>query len=183
MSIEQQLSGALYQALARRQISNEGKHWIARAEEIVKGTGSQKAAADLIGVAPQTLRRWLKGTQVPGTPALAKLKAAGRRVRLSRSREANIRTARQVPTKRNKYGVQLYSDNRMKITGTFLVSSDERERTLDVGKHIPLDVMGTILDAWLAGDDTRAVAELQAAIREFYVADLEMLSISKIEFG
>lgn len=71
----------------------------------------------------------------------------------------------------------------MSIVGMVRVSNDTRERKIRVGDYIPIQVIGRIINAWLSGNDTQAVSQLQDAIAVYYVADMDLISITKIEFN
>lgn len=177
-----QIQDALYTGISRRQASAEDRPPARQAADLVKAAGSQVAAAALIGVGPQTLRRWLKGTQAPTGANVGKLLAAGRAARLAPGREANLRAQKRVPAGKDRQGRTKYSNNRMALTGTVRVSGDVRTRTLNVGEYIPADVIGELLDRWKAGDDQGAAELLLGAVHEFYLADAVLESVDSIEF-
>lgn len=180
-----ELADALYKGITGgRSRAIDAKPLAARVAAIEKRAGSRSAAAKLIGVSPETLRRWLKGGQTPTGKNAAKLDAAGRRAVLSARREEQLRKQKALSTgKKNPRGKTIINRHRMVIKGTIRVSGDERDdRKIDVGEYLPAEVVGNVLDAWLSGDDARAVDLLTTGIHEHYVAGMELVQVNTLKF-
>lgn len=171
-------SAALYKGLTGGlSPSVESRSLPTRLAGIERRTGGPKEAAAALGVSPGTYRRWLSGKQKPSAKNANKILVAERRARLKPGREANLRGRKTINTKKGPKGHSLV------LTAKTRVSSEkERDRILPVGEYIPATVVGSMIDAWLIGDDRAAIAQLESAIAVYYVQDMEILSIESMDF-
>lgn len=134
---------------SRYTLGTEGrdiKRMIADIERAVGGK-SYSDAARALGVPRTTWRNWRRGAK-PKPAAFELLRAAQRRARLSRAREAFLR-----------------GDPAVRVYGWVRVSKDIRLRVLRVSTYSAwVRPMPDVLDAWLAMDDARAVELFNAPI-------------------
>ncbi len=134
--------------------------------ELVRIAGSGAKAAKLVGVSHTSFNRWRRGVQKPKAGADA-VRQALRRQYLPAGKEKQIRTGAL----------------RLSLTATDIrVSSDSRPRTIRVGSHIPLPLMGRVVTAWLKGDDKRVENTLRNAIDKHYVPGMTIDGYRKGEF-
>lgn len=141
--------------------------------ELIRNTGSGKAAAAALGISPTTLYRWRNYAedkeqgvkQKPADSMKRKMIAASRRAACAPAFERRIRSAATT----------------LKIKGQICVSRDCRPRTIHP-TDIPGRKMGNILTSWLDGDDERAERLLWKAIDTHYVNGIEIDSIERMWF-
>jgi hypothetical protein len=132
----------------------------------------------LVGVADTTLYRWrnyfegrARGVKQPPSAAhQLTIVAAWRRMHLGSVKERRIRDK----------GLT------MVIVGTAGISVN-RQQKMHVGRTgqnggFPEEVMGELLDAWLAGDDDAAQEVIEDAINEYYVAGMTIETTDSIDF-
>lgn len=165
--------GLLYRAITNgRSPATEIASAAARLAELERAHGGGAAAARAVGVSLRTWQRWrvaAAGTasaarerQRPSKASELRLTQAVRRARLKPGREARLRRSRV-----------------LRVTGEYVVSSDRRQRSEDIGPHVGA-LRGKILDAYLAGDN-REMARLFTRALDEYIDGLEV-HITKIEF-
>lgn len=119
--------------------------------------GSPGRAAALAGIPGRTWRYIRSGTRQPSAATRQKLTAAVRQLQVPPDRRAWLR-------RKGHHGPQVV------ISGEIVVSNDSRTRSIfltgwprlpDRPAADQVDgVMGRVLDAWLTGDDTAALAAL-----------------------
>ncbi len=151
---------ATYQAFSSRRgrgavPGSETSGWSVaqQARQVRAAAGSQRAAAAQMGVSVATFRRWESGkVQTPkvGTSLAQAAKAAWRRARMTPAREARLR--RRPP---------------WQMAGEIRTSNEVRHRTIRPGKTRPEGNLNDALDAYLAGDDVAAAAEIDALVNVY----------------
>lgn len=149
-----------------REYTSGRQSWASLAADLVAITGTKKAAAAALGISVTTFYRARTGKQKPGitTGALA---GVVRRAQMPAGLYDDIKSKRKT----------------LRITGTIVVSSDERpDRTINVGIHIPSRKMMNVVKAWMAGDDDRAERLLWKHIDHHYVDGLDITQVDKMEF-
>lgn len=134
-------------------------------ERLAAAAGSGSAAARLIGVAPVTFNRWLRGVQRPKVGE-GIIRKALRAQLTPPALLADIKAKRRT----------------LNIVGRIKISGDERVRTCDVGNYIPKGVMTRIINLWLAGSDDSANRRLWNAIDKYYVEGMDITQIDRCEF-
>lgn len=133
--------------------------------QLVRISGSVKDAAARIGVHPDSLRRYRRGTRHP--------KDGGRAI-VAALRSSAIRPGLQAAIRNGALG--------MSIRGDIVVSGDSRNRTIHPGRYIPGSTMDRIVRTWKKGDDTKAEKMLHNAIDKYYVNGIQIDTIEKVEF-
>lgn len=112
--------------------------------ELQRGYGGARQAADAIGVARSTFRRWLSGGR-PSERSQSLLLAGQRRARLSAGRERRLR-----------------SSGAIKYSGVMRVSGDTRTRTVDA--RVGSGIWSPLIDQYLAGAPWEDLAEEWSAV-------------------
>jgi len=123
-------------------------------EMLVAYTGSGRAAARTLGVAESTLRGWRHGT-LPKGDRNAEIVSAARRA------GAALDT---------KFIDAYTGQTELTIRALVAVSSDNRDRTLNPGRVIPLSTVRRALNLWLAGEDEKAGTMLARSMDTYYTA-------------
>lgn len=169
------VASLLYRGITRgRSPLTEAVSLAARLTELERVHGSAAAAARAAGVSARTWQRWrvalagesatARERQRPSKASEAKITQAIRRGRFKPGREARLRKGRT-----------------LRVTGEFRVSSDVRERSLDIGPFVPKRIRDGIFDAFLAGDDSTMVRLFSQAMN-YYLQDMEVVSLISIDF-
>lgn len=143
-----------------------------------RGRPSAAGAARLIGVPDTTVYRWRnffdnkpRGVkQQPSAPHRKAIVAAWRRMHLPESKERRIRDKGLTMVIEGSAGISTMRQQKM-----------HAGRTGQEG-GFPEEVMGEILDQWLAGDDEAAEETIRDAIDDFYVAGMVIESVDNIDF-
>jgi hypothetical protein len=157
---------AVSRALTRRAASTGEGVTSRTVAELERHAGGHAAAAREAGVSPETWRRWRNGTQTPSRRRREGLEAAVRRARLRPGRERRLRESRPAIT----------------LTATVRVSSDTRERTIDLGAYAEPGYMGELIDAYLDGNEDRQT-ELIEGLLDSYVPGMEIEDASSLHVG
>ncbi len=144
--------------------------------QLERALGSQRAAAERLGVSERTLRRYKAGGR-PSRANAEKLTEQARtapevrRRALAQSRESRLR-------RRGAY---------VRAAGRIAVGGDRaymRRREIGYGQpvHLSGEQMSPILDAYEGGDDTRALELLQDALSDEYAPGVILGDLELLEF-
>jgi hypothetical protein len=151
---------ALYRAITGgRSMATEQRRAVV---ELQRAYGTPKEIAAAVGVAPGTVRAWLRG-RPPSAHSRGLLTRAVRRLRLRLRREARLRLGNCTVGARDRYEgrFRVWSNCGGRIDGQRGASGFGWDHTAN----------GRILDAYLAGDMRQAAEEFVQGIREpFYRA-------------
>lgn len=156
-----------------------------RAQELVTTHGSIKAAAAATGVNVETMRRWASGKQEAKNTArsnnLDKLNQAQREARLKDSRADRLAKSATGTAMDGGGRYAPTGGNSLRIKATVTVSSDQRERWIDVGPHIAPGTLDDMKVAYVNDGPDAAGEILEGAIHE-YVNAMSVQAIHAIEF-
>jgi hypothetical protein len=174
------MKDALYRAFAKRSPRQEAKPLTDRLALIEKRAGSVKEAARQAGVSPTTWRRWRRGVQTPKAASLGKVTAAQRRQQLPAGRKKRLKAsgggAGRMFAHRPSGGFTL--------TGTVVVSSDERTRTLNLSRAADPETLDRLATAWADGDDETAGQIMADVLAQYFGGQgAHVLSVDSIDFG
>lgn len=149
----------------RPALSRYDDPFVAAISQLVTICGSVVAAAALIGVHPDSLRRYRRGARTP--------KDGGRAI------IAALRTSAIKPGLQSQIRA---GTMKMSIKGTIAVSGDSRDRIIHPGRYIPGRVMERAVTAWKKGDDRQADKILHNAIEKYYVPGVRIQSVERVDF-
>ncbi|OII60185.1 hypothetical protein BJP40_11180 [Streptomyces sp. CC53] len=183
-------AGALMQALtgraagghdriAKKPIS-ERLGWLAK-----RHRGNEEKAAAAAGVTKRTLRSWLTGKSKPSAKSMEKLAKAERET-MTKFVPAKDRAEMDASTK--KVGTRS-RDTRVSggayLSGTVRISNDERDRTIQFGRHLPSNFMKEVRDAFVEGGQKAAIEKMEEGLANhyFHTSDFEILSVEELSFG
>lgn len=134
-----------------------------RQQEIKHGSG--RAAARAWGIPESTWRSWRNGrpAKAKHSTVIDALKAehvkTERRARLSPGREKKLRAGTAAPGPLHAQ----FGD----VTGTLIISSDERTRSIDLSQWITPESEQAIVDAYLSGRDGAVEQAIKDAMDDY----------------
>ncbi|SHK97677.1 hypothetical protein SAMN05421803_1523 [Nocardiopsis flavescens] len=177
---------AMYQAITGRAGKfREGKthgKWARDAIRDLGGTGrggGVRRLAEKMGVSTSTVRRWakskdksLKGISPDRAEALKK---AQRETKIDKGHAQGFRDSFK-PGGGGGGG----AGGSLTVTGIFVVSQDERERTINLGHHLPGNAGDKLIQAYLDGGPEGARDMLNALISAHYVTGMYITAINDI---
>lgn len=140
----------------------------AKARQIEGELGAAEAARR-VGVSERTWRRWKAGGKPSGRNATAlntEADRAARRKAVAPRRETRLR----------RRGA------RARMSGNLGLPEARYRRHRTVEADLSPEQMGDIIDAWQAGDDDAALAALQDAFGENYLANFTFEDLTRLEF-
>lgn len=164
---------ALYRAITTHGQKMDSEKDVRRTlAELGRAYGSESAAARALDIPRRTWRRWAAGETTPPPARFAPIKQAGRRVRLSATRERFLRGRPHIV-----------------VDALVRVSSDERPRKMLIsgwpdraGRPPITGMMNDVLDAWLQGRDMAAADAFVAPIDGGVDGDLVLVDVNAIRF-
>ncbi|MGW9441162.1 helix-turn-helix domain-containing protein [Streptomyces sp. NPDC055607] len=150
-----------------------------------RNRGSEEKTAAAAGVSKRTLRSWLSGKTKPSAKSMEKLAQAERKAMTSLV-SAKDRAEMDASTK--KVGTRS-RDTRVAggafLSGTVRISNDERDRTIQFGRHLPSGFMDEVRSAFVEGGQQAAIEKMEEGLAQhyFHTTDFEILSVEELSFG
>jgi transcriptional regulator with XRE-family HTH domain len=185
------LVDAVYKAFTGRTPRLEKGPIADRINFLEKKHGSLAAVSRETGVSRSTLRRWRDGQAVPKPDSEQKLTAAlrtslipgRRRKRIGRS-TGRPDFGKAQPTGPGS-GATRAARGGISIKATVKVSSDERDRTLNLGQHMDENAGEALLLAFVSGDDEEFTALLHTAVGNYFgsTTGWELLNVAGVSFN
>ncbi|MGW1931116.1 hypothetical protein [Streptomyces sp. NPDC001919] len=146
--------------------------------------GDEEKTAAAAGVTKRTLRSWLSGKSKPSAKSLANLEKAEREA-MTKLVSAKDRAEMDSSTKR--VGTRS-RDTRVtggaSLSGTIRISNDERDRTIQFGRHLPSGFMDEVRAAFVEGGQEAAIKKMEEGLGDHYfrTSDFEILSVEELSF-
>lgn len=173
----------LYRALTGKSPRSEGKTHGAWARDAVKNLGGAgrgggvRKLAERMGVAPSTVRKWMRSTSRTGKGISeenkSKLKQAQRAARITPGRAARFRGSM-------KKGADGSAGGGLVITGIIVVSEDVRERTIHLGHYLPPAAADKVIGALINGGLDAAAQVLSGLIGQHYCQGMRLDAVTDI---
>ena len=172
---------AFVQAIGGRVVWEPATLTQAIASEVQQG-GGVSGAARRLGVPRRTLRRWVAGESKP-SPArerqIMRRSIANRRQAADPTAAARIRAGQ---AKLRLTGATTKFNTPRKGKRVAGGQETRRNRTLDLGQHIPPDQLAQLVDAWNAGARVGEIDEaLGVLIDAHYAPDMQVSFVTRAE--
>ncbi|MFE0654461.1 helix-turn-helix domain-containing protein [Streptomyces sp. NPDC059534] len=150
-----------------------------------RNRGDEEKTAAAAGVTKRTLRGWLSGKAKPSAKSLEKLERAERE---AMTKLVSAKDRAEIDSSTKKVGTRS-RDTRVSggayLSGTVRVSGDERDRTIQFGRHLPSGFMDEVRQAFVEGGQEAAVSKMEEGLAQHYfgTSDFEIISVEELSFG
>ncbi|MFD0078900.1 helix-turn-helix domain-containing protein [Streptomyces sp. NPDC127166] len=167
-----------HERIAKKPVS-ERLGWLAK-----RNRGNEEKTAAAAGVTKRTLRSWLSGKSKPSAKSLEKLAKAERE---SMTKLVSAKDRAEIDSSTKRVGTRS-RDTRVSggayLSGTIRISNDERDRTIQFGRHLPSGFMEEVRAAFVEGGQEAAISKMEEGLGQhyFHTSDFEILSVDELSF-
>jgi hypothetical protein len=170
------LADAMYKALTGRTPRLEQASAATRVAWLEQRHGSLTAVARQTGIPRTTLRRWRDGISTPRAEREQQITRAIREQSVPKRRQDRFRKSTQrrpwAPDAPRRTGRGSNQEHRhhggLTVTADITISSDHRQRTLNLGQNLGPEHADRIIVAFMSGDDADFRAALNAAVGAYF---------------